>query len=236
MKLGHLYLTEFSGFLHLKMELSALLPITLVLLVLGFATSFISTFLVAFLTKGVADGVIILIILLVLGGFCLFLAFFKNDNTKSRTVYIVAASIAIFAGIVAVSVPQTFHLFGHYLNRTIVYFIIIAGIECSVCIFWPYLTNKFATSALDSASIDKVHEAILYITSNIITSFICAMLVCTFTTIGQRIGISVLAWIIGGIISAVVGLLIYLKRGSGTVEGQDMTQSISATTDYDKIG
>ncbi|KAH0790613.1 hypothetical protein GPJ56_005468 [Histomonas meleagridis] len=220
------------------MELRAVLPITLVLLGLGFLTTFISTFLASFLVKGIVDGIIILIILLVLAGLCLFLAFFHNDNPTSRTVYIIAAISAIFGGVVAISLPKTFHILSHYLNRTVVYFIIIAGVELSVCVFWPYLTNMFAPTALEAASIDRVHEAILYITSNLITSFVAALLVCVNNSvIGRRIAISVAAWFIGGIISAVIGLVIATKSGvsSGATGGQE-TQSINATTDYDKIG
>ncbi|KAH0803985.1 uncharacterized protein GO595_002815 [Histomonas meleagridis] len=218
------------------MEIRSLLSITLVLLGLGFVTTFISTFLAVFLIKGIADGIIILIILLVLAGLCLFLAFFHNDNPKSRTVYIIAASTAIFAGIVAISVPKNFHLIGHYLNRTVVYFIIVAGIELAVCVFWPYLTNLFAASVLESASIDKVNEAILYITSNLITSFIAALLVCVSTSsIGRRISISVAAWFIGGIISACIGLIIAMKGGASSgADGQK--EPINTTTEYDKIG
>lgn len=217
-------------------EFSRLLPISLTLLALGAVTGFASTVVTSLLSSnsGKVIGVIVLICMLVASAFCLFLGFFGNKDGKSRAIYVTAAVFGILGAIFAIALKKRFHITASYLDRLVMYYVIILGIQGMLSIFWPYVTKLFASSILEEVNIDKIQEALLYLTENFVAAFISAMLVTASTKVGKKIAISIAAWIINGLLAACLGFILYMKNDSGAkVETAD---SINASTDYDKIG
>lgn len=212
------------------------MPISVTLLVLGAATSFVATVVASLLASKAKTviGVIVLICMLAAAALCVFLGFFGNKDGKSRAIYVTAAVFGVIGGIFAIALRAKFHRTASYLDRLVMYYVIVAGIQGMLAIFWPYATKLFASAILEETGIDKVQEALLYLMENFVAAFVSSLLVSASTKAGKKVAISIAAWVLNALMAAAIGFVVSTKSSGGDMNG--VTESINSTTDYDKIG
>ncbi|KAH0789612.1 hypothetical protein GPJ56_006464 [Histomonas meleagridis] len=186
----------------------------IVLALLALVTSLLNSLVLSifYASKGHVFGIIALILTLIIAGVLLFFAFFHNDDSKKRWVFVFTAIFCIVGGIIFISIPTRFHNTKSTLDRAVIYMIPSIGVSSALSICWVYVTGLIIRDILDSAKIDTSQERLLYITANLVQAFLVAfMIACTKQTFdlieipnmgvyGQGFVYSIPIWILNAIV------------------------------------
>ena len=220
-----------------------ILKLALPLVGLGFFTTMIGSLFLAFVISSKTGGITTGIICLVLAGVLLFFAFFRNENTKLKGILIFTAVFDIIGGITSCALKETFHDDSSHLNRSAIYFIILAGFICSVTYFWQYATGLFASGYFEAGGVDKGQEVMLYVVWGLIISFIESFIIPLKDSydrsalVKAAIVYSIGMWFLGGLLAGGLGMIIGVKSESGPpAQTTEPLSTASPVSEYDKIG
>jgi hypothetical protein len=212
---------------------------------LGFFSSLISSLFVASVIASTGWGWAVFTILLILGGLCVFLAFWRNESLMSRVTLLGVGLIDFTGAIVTATLKGEWHETAGYLNRVMIYMLIALGLICSLACFWNLVTALISTGWLDAAGIDRGQETLIYVMWAALIAFISAWFYALYEE-GSRsammkhaITYTIGWWFFGAILAGGLGILI-ISRGTGGA-GAATTASpglstAAAVSEYDKIG
>jgi hypothetical protein len=117
----------------------------------------------------------------------------------------------IVGGITARLVAYSFHHDSGYLNRVVVYYLILVGLVGALAAFWRFITGLFLSDIFEGAGIDKPQEMLLYVFWGVTESFILVWFIL-LTESYQRdvtwkgaVTYTIGFWFVGAILAAVLG-------------------------------
>lgn len=208
---------------------------------LGFVTTMASCIFLAAGSVYRIFGVILGIIMIVAGGVYGFFAFFKNDDTKKRWIYMFTCVIAVIGGIILASLPSSFHIEDSILNKGILYAVILIGITNLLSLLWPFITKILITDILSAQGMDNNQEGLIYIIVNMVFSFINGFLIAIINNTlelkkvwSQGFVYTIPVWVVSAL--AFAGLGFRIGRVSAPMaSAYDSLPEMKQTTEYDEI-
>jgi hypothetical protein len=222
-------------------DVGAIIKVAIPLFILGLVTSLAGSLLVSAILKASLYAIVTLIVELVFAAILIFLALWQNDSQLSKNTYWILAVVDIVGGITAPLVPYSFHDDSGYLNRVVVYFLILVGIIGSLAAFWRFLTGLFLSDIFEGAGIDKPQETLLYVFWGVIDSFILVWFI-PLTESYQRdvmwkgaVTYTIGFWFVGAVLAAALGVLVVIRGGSAG-GGGSTAAAAPKTSEYDNIG
>ncbi|OHT10931.1 hypothetical protein TRFO_19618 [Tritrichomonas foetus] len=221
------------------MTLGASIKTAIVLAILGFVTTFLVSLIVALFVVSKTCAYILGPILLALSILFVVLAFFRNEDTKKRWLYVWIFVIGIFGGLVVLCLPESLHKTASSLNRMTIYAFVTIAISNFIAQSWPYLTGFLIKDVLDAKQLSEVDEAIVYTVVNMISSFVAAILesLTSSTTLSDiwknGFALSVISWVVNAILFAVVGVL--FSRTSDVLASDYKSTPVVAAAEYTNL-
>jgi hypothetical protein len=210
--------------------------VAILLFVLGTASSAVGLLAVAGTFKAPAYSAIVTVLCILLAAVFVFLALYRQNSQLTNTVLWL---LAIFEVAVAAPViPFHFHDDAGYVNRAVVYALLLIGMISGLAVVWPFVTGPLVGETLELAGVDKGQETLLYIFWGIVESFIAAWFLPLKETYQREVmfksavNYTVGFFFVGGVLAAALGILLVLMgRGAGT----SATPPAKAA-EYDSIG
>jgi hypothetical protein len=210
----------------------------LVLFALGTLSSALGGLFVAAIFKVAHFAYVILVLCLVFAILSIILAQCKAYGTLLRNTLWFLAVIEVISAIVTPLIPFSFHGDDAFLNRAMVYFIILVGLISGVASFWRFLTQCLIDDILQAAGVNVEQETLLYVLWGVLSSFIIAWFL-PFKAEYQRdamfnaaVNYTVGFYFLGGLLAAGLGVILGVK-GSGD-DGEVAPPPHNAG--YDKYG
>lgn len=168
-------------------------------------TIFIVSKVAAYIIGAVLVGLAILFIVL---------AFFRNDDTKKRWLYIWISLFGIIGGFIALFLPVSYHKTASILNRLSVYCIVAISISNYLSQIWHFLTALFINPIIEAKNLTPVDQSLLFTVVNMALSLVTSILLSltestTLSDVWKKgFSFSIIGWIIAAAVCAVVGILI----------------------------
>jgi hypothetical protein len=222
-------------------DFGSIIKVSIPLFVLGVLSSVVGSLLVSAILSASLYATVTLIVELVFAAICIFLALFRNDSQLSKNTYWILAVVDVVGGIAAPLIPYSFHDDSGYLNRVVVYFLLIVGLVASLASYWRFLTGLFLSDIFEGAGIDKPQETLLYVFWAVIESFILSWFI-PLTESYQRdvmwrgaLNYTIGFWFVGGVLAAALGVLVVI-RGGVAGGGGSAPAAAPKTSEYDNIG
>jgi hypothetical protein len=214
----------------------------LILFALGTVTSAIGTLLLAGVFKTAGVRFAVTVVSVILAAAFIFLALFKNDSQLNKITLWLLAVLEIVVAVATPIIPYNFHDDSGYLNRVVVYFIILIALIGGLAALWRFPTLIFSGELFEAAGVDKAQETLLYVLWGVLTSFIIAWFLPIKETYQRKVMFdyavkySVGFYFVGGLLSGLLGIIILVKGGAGSSSTASLAVASGGTSEYDKVG
>jgi hypothetical protein len=212
--------------------------VAILLFVLGTASSAVGLLAVAGTFKAPAYSAIVTILCILLAAVFVFFALYQQNSQLTNTVLWLLAIFEVAVAIAAPVIPFHFHDDAGYVNRAVVYALLLIAMISGLAVMWQFVTGPLVGETLELAGVDKGHETLLYLFWGIVESFIAAWFLPLKQTYQREVmfksavNYTVGFFFVGGVLAAALGVLLVLKgRGAGT----SATPPAKAA-EYDSIG
>jgi cytochrome bd-type quinol oxidase subunit 2 len=213
----------------------------LILFALGTVTSAAGSLLLAGVFKDAAVRFVVTVFAIVLAVAFALLALLKNDSQLNKINLWLLAVLEIVVAIATPLIPYKFHDDSAYLNRVVVYFIILVALISGLAALWRFPTLIFSGELFEAAGVDKAQETLLYVLWGVLISFIIAWFLPLKETYQRNVMFdyavknSVGFYFVGGLLSGLLGIIILVKGGAGSSSTASLSVASGGPSDYDKV-
>ncbi|EAY17707.1 hypothetical protein TVAG_170210 [Trichomonas vaginalis G3] len=210
------------------------------LAVLTIVSNLIATLLLGFSIASTIVRIVTAVICLVLGCVFAFLTW-RADEKAPKYCYGFAALFNIGVGIMWFFITSNFHLNDAYLNRFIIYYLLLTALLAALACFWPFVTKKVFGAHLVANNFDEKQETLLYVVLAILHACIISLIFClnykNSTSISQLgmngIVYSIGIWFLNALIAFVIA--IFIANGGNSKTPASMVTPISADSAYSSV-
>jgi hypothetical protein len=210
--------------------------VAILLFVLGTASSAVGLLAVAGTFKATGYSAVVTVLCILLAAVFVVTALCRQNIQLIKTLLWLLAVFEVAVGIAAPLVPFRFHDDAGYVNRAVVYALLLIGLISGLAVLWPFVTGPLVGEVFEVAGVDKGQEALLYVFWGVVESFIAAWFLPLKETYQRAVmfksavNYTVGFFFVGGVLAAALGLLVVLKgRGSGVAAAP------AKPTEYDSI-
>lgn len=222
------------------MTLSSVLKSGATLAGLGFITSIVTSLIICTRTTGVL--VVFGLILLAASAAFLFFAFWRNEDSKKKWLYIWTALFGIIGGIAMFCETETMRRKTGTLSLVVLYGISAIAICSMIGHLWHFLTSYVIADVLETAGLKDSDESLIYFAVNMLIGFLLGAMSAlskyqTHDGIdGTAVSYTIAFWFIHGILMAIVGYVLCKNEGDMTSKYDSTVGGLGAGTSYTDLG
>ena len=196
------------------MAFSSSIKCCILLAILGLLTNFLTDMVTTIFIVSKVAAYIIGGVLIVLAIVYLVLAFFRNEDSKKRWLFIWIAVFGIIGGCISLFLPVSYHKTASILNRLSVYSIVAISISNYLSQSWHFLTSLLLKPIIESKNLTTVDQSLLYTVINMALSLVTSVLLSltestTLSDVWKKgFSFSIIGWIVAAVVFGIVGILI----------------------------